>query len=151
MEVALGENPIILKLLLAARANVNATSYGVTALMYSAAYSIHSDSVRTLLTAGANVNAAATIDGSTGLMWAAQNKSGGSAEIVMALLAAGAEVNARRRPTQSTALMDAARAGSVESVTALIAAGADVTQSQQTERRPCAWLPQRDTRTYSKS
>jgi uncharacterized protein len=94
---------------------------GMTALHW-AAMNGDRDLARMLLYAGANVRAAARINGYTPLFLASQY---GHAALVAALLEAGADPKATSR-TGSTPLMLAAAAGAVEAVTRLLDAGADV-------------------------
>ena len=123
--------------------------------------------VRTLLDAGANVNAP-QVDGMTALHWAvyhddaetagllirsganvnAENRYGvpplsvaatnGSADIVALLLDAGGNANAALRGGE-TVLMTAARTGSLGAVRALLAHGADPNALEQREQTALMW------------
>ena len=123
--------------------------------------------VRTLLGAGADVNAA-QVDGMTALHWAiynddaetaqllvrsranvnATNRYGvaplflaatnGNARVVTLLLDAGANVNASL-PGGETVLMTAARAGSPDAVKALLAHGADPNARERREQTALMW------------
>ncbi len=110
----------LLRKVLEAGLNVNATfDDGSTPLM-GAAQTGHIDRVRALISAGASANAQ-TRDGTTALLLAAQ---GGRAEIVRALLDAGAAVNVRTK-TGVTPLIDASFGGHLETVRVLLEKGAD--------------------------
>ena len=65
-----------------------------TQALYSAAQNGYTEKVSALIKAGADVNAATRVGGSTPLAIAAQN---GHTEIVFALLKAGADVNAANK------------------------------------------------------
>ena len=125
------------------------------------------ESLRALLSAGADVNAA-QVDGTTALQWAAYN---GDADIVAALIEAGADVNAANAYGASalteactrgaaaivkllleagadakttlkggeTALMLAARAGSVDAVKALLDRGVDVDARERNGQTALMW------------
>jgi ankyrin repeat protein len=134
--------------LIAKGADVNAWSYGSTALMLASDKG-HLGVVQALLAAGADVNAK-TSYGSTALTVASSNghldvvqallargadvngsgalggaSANGHLEVVQALLAKGANVNAGS-PGGPTVLMAASRQGHLEVVQALLASGADV-------------------------
>ena len=87
-------NPDVIKALIAAGADVNATrtENGYTALMYAALFNSNPDVIKALIAAGADVNAR-TEDGLTALMYAANNNP--NPDVIKALIAAGADVNAR--------------------------------------------------------
>jgi ankyrin repeat protein len=80
------------------------------------------DAVRTLIKAGADVNAAQG-DGMTALHWAARN---GDVELTRVLLFAGANVKASTRLGGYTPLLLAAQQGHSAVIAALITAGSDV-------------------------
>ena len=121
LEAAREGHAEVVRLLLAAEADVNAqTQAGVTSLMWAAGNG-HADVVRLLLAAEADVNAQSQA-GSTALMDAALN---GHAEVVRLLLAAGADVNAQNQ-AGFTALLDAAGNGHAEVVWLLLAAEAEL-------------------------
>jgi ankyrin repeat protein len=113
----------IARILLAAKADVNAAdSYGRTALQ-AAAERGHLEIVERLLAAKANVNAADS-HGRTALQAAAGS---GHLEIVERLLASKADVNAAAADSHGrTALQAAAESGHLEIVERLLAAKADV-------------------------
>jgi len=139
-------NAAMLGAMLDAGANPNAEfGEGETVLM-TAARTGDLDSVRLLLTHGADVNASERWHGQTALMWAAIENH---ADVVKALIAAGAEIDARstkhdwvpisysegnvpktRDLGGVTALQFAARQGSAEAVHALIEAGADASLTE---------------------
>lgn len=111
----------IVRLLVAAGANVNCADGGEwTALIMAACFGL-TDIVRPLVTAGADVN---HVDdgGRTALIWAAE---GGHTEIARLLVDAGADVN-RASKLKQTALMRAASFGFTETARLLVAAGAGV-------------------------
>ena len=121
LEAARDGHAEVVRLLLAAGADVNAQNqFGYTALM-GAAFHGHFEVVRLLLAAGADVN---TQDqgGSTALILAAIN---GHAEVVRLLLAAGANVNLQNQAGR-TALMWAAQDGRADVVRLLLAVGAEL-------------------------
>ena len=91
----------------------------------------NADTIKTLLKAGADVNATFG-DGSTVLMGAAQ---AGQMESVRALLAAGASVKGQTGDG-TTALTVAAQAGRAEIVRVLLAAGADVNARKKNGATP---------------
>lgn len=88
-----------------------------------AAHFGHSDVVRYLLEAGADVNFAAAETGFTALTGAV---AGGHGEIVRLLIDAGANVNHRYEELEFSPLLSAAADGDPEIVRMLIDAGADV-------------------------
>ncbi len=88
--------------------------------------------VRTMLTAGADVNAAQG-DGMSPLHWAATT---GHVEIARMLLYAGANHGATTRLGDYTPLHLAARSGSAPVVDALVAAGADVSATSSSGTTP---------------
>src|SRR3954462_15296753 len=92
---------------------------GNSALMYAAAVG-SADSVRMLLDAGADPNAANDF-GATPLMWCA-----GDIAKVRLILGKGAKPNARSRLGRTPLMIAAAYDGSAESVRLLIDKGADV-------------------------
>ena len=114
----------IIKLLIAAGADVNAKCRtGSTALVYAARYG-NKEIVKLLITAGADVNAKGSIvdDGRTALMVAAAK---GNTEMAKLLIDAGADVNAKDNG-DCTALNWAIDIGHTEIAKLLIAAGANV-------------------------
>ena len=96
---AAGGNDRVIDLLLKSGANAKAAdaklSEGRTLLMLASRTGSVA-SIRQLVAAGANVNAAETRTGSTALMWAALENHG---DAVRALAAAGADLNARSKVT----------------------------------------------------
>jgi ankyrin repeat protein len=90
------------------------------------------DAVRSLLTAGADVNAPQG-DGMTGLHWAARH---GATEVVRLLLNAGADRGVTTRLGDHTALHVASRAGQASTVLALLNAGAAVNALTTTGTTP---------------
>ena len=92
----------------------------ITAL-HRAARAGDTETVRTLLDAGADVNARSVV-GDTALHRAAR---AGDAEVVRTLLDAGADVHAQDK-NDNTSLHEAVRAGDAEVVQVLLDAGADV-------------------------
>lgn len=103
---------VILALALAVSANAKSVA--------DAAEQRDAESLRSLLKAGADVNAA-QVDGTTALQWAAYN---GDAAMVAALIEAGAGVNAANS-YGATALTEACARGSAAIVKLLLEAGAD--------------------------
>jgi ankyrin repeat protein len=94
---------------------------------------IHTDTAKSLLEHGADVNVKAN-DGCTGLMLAA---SSGDSEIVRDLLSKGADVSARFTEPGKTALMLAKEKGYTEIIQLLEAAGAkNVILEQNTSGGP---------------
>jgi len=111
----------LIQRLLAAGADINATTKdGCTPLLYAALLG-HVEVVQFLLAAGADINATDK-DGSTSLLYAA---SSGHIEVVQSLLAAGANINATTKDG-CTPLLSAASSGHVEVVQSLLAAGANI-------------------------
>jgi ankyrin repeat protein len=90
------------------------------------------DAVRTLLTQGADVNAAQG-DGMTALHWAAAS---GDAELTSMLLYAGASVRARTRLGRYTPLHLASRGGDAATISLLLQWGADVDGRTSTGATP---------------
>jgi len=119
------ENSSLIKKLVDAHADVNATLGDGSTVLMGATKNGHLESVTALLAAGASPNAQ-TADGTTALLVAAQT---GNAEIVRALLKAGATVNGRKK-NGGTALIDAASDGHVDAVRALLEGGADANLMQ---------------------
>ncbi len=121
----------LVKLLIAAGANVNkANEYGWTPL-YWAAWNGHKECVEQLIAAGADVNKAEK-DGSTPLYMAAYE---GRTECVKLLIAAGADVN-KANKNGEIPLCWAAYKGHAECVKLLIAAGADVNKADRWGQTP---------------
>jgi ankyrin repeat protein len=98
---------------------VNAS--GQSSRVADAAMQADAAAVRSLLTAGEDVNAAQG-DGMTALHWAARR---GEPEMVRMLLAAGANVRATTRLGNYTPLLLASEAGHAAAIEALVKAGAD--------------------------
>lgn len=103
---------VVLALALAISANAKSVA--------DAAEQRDGESVRALLKAGENVNAA-QVDGTTALQWAAYN---GDAAMVSSLIEAGADVNAKNAYGAS-ALTEACDRGAAAIVKLLLEAGAD--------------------------
>ena len=95
--------------------------YAASAPVADAAMARDREAVKTLLTGGADVNAAQG-DGMTALHWAARN---GDAELTQMLLFAGANVKATTRLGGYTPLMMAAEQGHATVIAALVSGGAD--------------------------
>jgi len=102
-------------------------SDGSTPLMLAAAMG-HTDAVRVLLDAGANVEAVGRM-GATSLMMAA---SLGHIEVVNVLIQHGADINKKHSYAGTTALHFAAEVGHVEVIRALCRAGADLASKKST-------------------
>lgn len=114
-------NEEIVRVLLSAKADVNAKDdFGQTALMMLSD-SVTSEIVWDLINAGAKVNTRDK-DGDTALISAAEVNN---VDALKALIEAGAKVNAANSDGE-TALMKAAASGLVNNARALIMAGADV-------------------------
>lgn len=93
---------------------------GMTPLHY-AVQSDHIDIVRTLIDAGANVNAKAT-DGSSPMHYAAR---GGKVEILQLLLEAGADVDRAVNSSDNTPVFEAVKYDNVDAMKFLVKHGAD--------------------------
>src|SRR6476646_2256525 len=102
---------------------------GTTPLMYAAA-SGSIDSVRALLAAGADVNAANDF-GATALMWGITD-----AEKVRALLAAGADIRAKSKMGRTPLYLAAANDGSSATVKLLLDRGANPTERDSIQSTP---------------
>jgi ankyrin repeat protein len=127
-------NGALIRKLLGAGADVNATQVdGMTALHW-AVYNDDVEMAGLLVRSRANVNAANRY-GVAPLSLAATN---GNANVVKLLLDAGANVNASL-PGGETVLMTAARAGSLEAVKALLARGANPNAREQREQTALMW------------
>src|SRR5262245_10565702 len=111
---------ISLSALLALMVSISLSAAG-TAPVHDAAMAQQREPLKTLLTPGADVNAAQG-DGMTALHWAARN---GDVELTQMLLYAGAKVKATTRLGGYTALMMAADLGHADVIKALLAGGAD--------------------------
>ncbi|KAI9765695.1 MAG: hypothetical protein M1839_005400 [Geoglossum umbratile] len=122
-----GGNIEVVRVLLAAKAKVNAPVYnapGRTPLQ-AAAGGGHIEVVEALLAAKATVNVDTDLYGGRSALQAAAG--GGHIEVVEALLAAKATVNIPNSPYNGcTALQEAAKAGHIRVVEVLLAAKADV-------------------------
>jgi uncharacterized protein len=116
------DQPALVKMLLAAGADVNAATRvdGETPL-FMAAESGDAQIINALIKGGADPNQASRL-GTTALMAAAAS---GSAAAVEALLAHGAQVNARESARDQTALMFAANLDRGAAIRVLLAHGAD--------------------------
>ena len=120
-------SPGMVKRLLSAGANPNATqATGETVLMTCARGGMW-DAVDPLLTRGVDVNAREAAHGQTALMWAAWE---GHTQVVRGLVEHGADVHARTT-TGYTALLLAAREGYTETTQTLLEAGADVNEAAE--------------------
>lgn len=122
-------NAALLDLLLKAGAKpndpVNFVNSGETPLMH-AARSAKVDAIRSLVRAGAEVNAKESWNGQTALMWAAAD---GDSAMVTALLELGADIHAKSH-AGTTPFLFAVRKGDLRSVQAMLNAGADVNQKR---------------------
>ncbi|MBR5888343.1 MAG: ankyrin repeat domain-containing protein, partial [Akkermansia sp.] len=128
-----GETELV-KLLIAAGADVyKADEYGWTPL-YKAAENGHKECVELLIAAGANVNWADK-DGDTPLYKAAWN---GHTDCVKLLLAAGADVN-KANKWGGTPLHSAVTYGHTDCVKLLIDTGADVNKADKKGQTPLYW------------
>jgi ankyrin repeat protein len=116
-----GDAALVQKMI-AARADVNATSPDGTTALHWAAEHGDVELVRFLIARGANVRTANRY-GVTALRSACEQ---GSAAVVETLVAAGADVNATRAESGDTPVMIAARSGHGDVVSILIARGANV-------------------------
>jgi len=127
-------NSALVRKLLDARADVNATQVdGMTALHW-AVYNDDAETARLLVRAGANVNAANRY-GVPPLSLASTN---GNADMVKLLLEAGADAKATL-PGDETILMTAARAGNLDAVKALLARGADPNARERNNQTAIMW------------
>src|SRR5450631_1796981 len=119
----------VLDLLLKAGAKpndpINFVNSGETPVMH-AARSAKVDAVKSLVQAGADVNAKENWNGQTALMWAAAD---GDSAMVTALLELGADLHAKSH-AGTTAFLLAVRKGDLPSVHAMLAAGADVNEKR---------------------
>ena len=122
MHAASRDHANMVDLLVKNKARIEATDYtgGMTALMLAARNGSLA-AVETLVTAGANVNAA-TPHGTTTLMNAVAN---GSLPVIGQLIKSGADVNAKDK-TGATALSLAANTGVVDVIRMLLLAEADI-------------------------
>jgi len=127
----------LVRLLLAAGANVKAANrYGLRPLTLAAENGSESI-ISSLLTAGADPNTA-TDAGEPVLMTAART---GRVDAVARLIAAGADVNARERWFGETALMWAAAENHPGAVRALVQAGADINARSRVLDAPVLEFP----------
>ncbi len=127
-------NAALIRKLLDAGADVNATQVdGMTALHW-AVYNDDVATARMLVRAGAKVNAANRY-GVPPLSLACTN---GNAEVVKLLLEAGADAKAAL-PGGETVLMTAARAGNLETVKALLGRGADPNARERSDQTAIMW------------
>jgi uncharacterized protein len=127
-------NSALIRKLLDARADVNATQVdGMTALHW-AVYNDDAETARLLVRAGANVNATNRY-GVPPLSLASTN---GNPDMVKLLLEAGADAKAAL-PGGETVLMTAARAGNLETVKSLLARGADPNARERSDQTAIMW------------
>ena len=119
-------NAAIVKLLLEAGADANATMKGGESVLMLAARSGDVDAVKALLARGANPNSRERL-GQTALMWAAAE---GHTAVVRALIDAGADIDATL-DSGFKAFFFAVRGGHLDTVRAFLAAGADVNAMMQ--------------------
>jgi ankyrin repeat protein len=128
---AYGDNLEMLKLLLAAGANVKATTReGAITPLFMACTNGNAAAIERLLNAGADPKSIKA-NGTTALMTAAAS---GSAAAVKLLLDRGAEINAKETVHGQTALMFAAALDRVEAVKLLLARGADAAVASTTKK-----------------
>ncbi len=103
--------------------NVDVRGYAQVTALINAAQNGHSDIVRQLLEAGADINATNDF-GVTALIWAATK---GHSDIVRQLLEAGADINAKDIDNDGdTALINAAQKGHSDIIRQLLEASADI-------------------------
>ena len=121
-------NAAVVKALLDAGANANASQPGGETVLMTAARAGSVDSVKALLARGANPNARERRD-QTALMWAAAE---GHAAVVQALIDGGADVRASLK-SGFTPLFFAVREGHIEVTRTLLKAGANVNEALQHE------------------
>jgi ankyrin repeat protein len=127
-------NSALIRKLLDARADVNATQVdGMTALHW-AVYNDDVDTARLLVRSGANVKAANRY-GVPPLSLACTN---GNAEMVKLLLEAGADAKATL-PGGETVLMTAARTGNLDTVKTLLVRGADPNARERSDQTAIMW------------
>jgi uncharacterized protein len=127
-------NAALVRKLLDAGADVNATQVdGMTALHW-AVYNDDAATARMLVRAGATVNAPNQY-GVPPLSLASTN---GNADLVKLLLEAGANAKATL-PGGETVLMTAARAGNLDTVKALLARGADPNARERSDQTALMW------------
>jgi uncharacterized protein len=125
--------------LIAARANINGIGLNNCTLLWTAAHNGHTESISTLVNAGADVNIKNQTDDWSPLMIAAGTHQAWSEgtrkawgedrsnqiEAVRLLIEAGSDIDATANDGQ-TPLMEAVQSGSLEMVEVLIQAGVDV-------------------------
>jgi uncharacterized protein len=126
----------MVKTLLDAGADPNATLRGGETALMTAARVGRVGAVRALLDAGAKVDAKDR-KGQSAIMWAAAD---GQAQVVGALIEAGADARARLK-SGFTPLLFAAREGRIEVVRALLKAGVRPDEAIQTEQKPGGLAP----------
>jgi ankyrin repeat protein len=119
-------NANIVKLLLDAGANANASRAGGETVLMTAARAGNLEAVKALLARGANPNAEERRQ-QTALMWAAAD---GHAAVVRALVEAGAAANAKLQ-SGFTPLFFAVREGNIDAARALLEAGVNVNETLQ--------------------
>ena len=120
--------------------DVNATNEYRMAALRRAVFNEDTESVRQLISAGADVNVAGA-GGITPLHWAASMHwaaSNGQAEIIRMLISAGADVHAKD-DGGDTALHGSAMVEHTEAVRLLISAGADVNVAGELGYTPLHW------------
>ena len=128
-----GNHPEAVKILIAAKADVNARdSNGHTPLQGCSRSDTHAEVVKLLIAAGADVNARDDT-GTTAIEVASMSE--GAVKVVNMLIAAGADVNAQDDAIGWTPLHYAVMYGHTEIVKALIAAGADVNKAIPAETK----------------
>ncbi len=115
----------VVKLLLAANANVNLPDNEGKTPLYAASERMHLPVVKLLISANANVNLS-TNDGKTPLSVAATK---GNLDITSALIAAGANVNVIDTDGKTPLIITANQNGNIEVTKALLAAQANVNKS----------------------
>jgi len=113
--------------------DVNKKDHGYTALMY-ASMEGHSECVRLLAEARADLNIISDSDGMTALMYASME---GRSECVEVLIGAGADLDVRGYYTDKTALMWASHREHSACVALLVAHGADRTIISRQGRTAC--------------
>ena len=131
-------NADLVKLLLEAGADANASLPGGETILMTAARAGNLEAVKALLARGADPNARERSD-QTALMWAAAE---GHAAVVQALIDAGADIRAKLK-SGFTPLFFAVREGHIEVARTLLQAGVNVNEAIEPLQRSTA---QQDTR-----